>query len=624
MHRRRVLLVAALVAQIELVTAVVALTVVALLVSLLAAVSLQLPPGIRSVFVQSLGVLFAAPFLVFVFQVIRALQRPHPTGLRADSRMSRDLMATINRTARHIGLQGPDSVLISAGFETVVIANRPRGYRLVIGLPILDVLDGDEFAARIAVGLHRSFGGDPITARAYRMAMRLAALFESPPATLSAPRGVALRIAVACMNALDLPAVLAEREAHARGDVERSVGIAKLERALLRPAIYEEYARNAFWPGLIARHSANLEPPDVMTQLRAFCRAPLPTVDGQRVLNLAASALALDNPHADALPVPAQPASDVLLRDTASVVTAAFDTVFRSSFGRQWGDLRQRTTAIDAELARIERSAENSVLEPESAWRRIELVEERRGAPDALPLYRDWIATHPGDGRALFKLGRCALAERADDAIAILESAIAVDESYAVDANLMIAAELTARGELAQAEMYRDRHEAALKVQQAALNERGKWGRDESLRPHGLADHEVGTVIARLRAFPDISSATLAARKVDHLANLPCIVIGVRFREIWFWFNAEKIRAMLSQIAEVPLPMQFLVVNLNAGGQAAKTMSRAPAVQIYRAERVPSRVRLARWGRVAQLILVASGVFLIVTVGVINRDCSPG
>jgi hypothetical protein len=139
-----------------------------------------------------------------------------------------------------------------------------------------------------------------------------------------------------------------------------------------------------------------------------------------------------------------------------------------------------------------------------------------------------------------------------------------------------------------------------------------------------LADHQVGTVVARLREFPDISSATLAAREVEHLASLPCIVIGVRFRAIWFWFNAEKVRALLSEIANVPLPMQFLVINLNAGGNAATTMSRAPAVEIYRAEPVPARVRLARWGRGAQLILAASGVFLIVVVGIINRDCFPG
>jgi len=36
------------------------------------------------------------------------------------------------------------------------------------------------------------------------------------------------------------------------------------------------------------------------------------------------------------------------------------------------------------------------------------------------------------------------------------------------------------------------------------------------------------------------------------------------------------------------------------------------------------RVRLAGWGRRAQLVLVASGILLIAVVGVINRDCFPG
>jgi hypothetical protein len=235
MHRRRVLFVAALVAQIELVTTAVAMAVVAIVVGLLAATSLQLPPGIRSVFVQSLGTLFTAPFAIFTFQVIRALQRPRPRGLRADRQTCRDLLATISETAGRTGLRSPNRILISAGFETVVIADRPRGYELVIGLPVLDVLDHEEFDARIAVALRRSFGGDPVTARAYRMAMRLVALFENPTATLSAPKGVALRIAAVCMNALELPAVLPEREAYARDEVERSAGAATLHRALLPP-----------------------------------------------------------------------------------------------------------------------------------------------------------------------------------------------------------------------------------------------------------------------------------------------------------------------------------------------------------------------------------------------------
>jgi hypothetical protein len=624
MHRRRVLIVAALVAQIELVVAAVAMTIVALVVTVIGVASLQLPLAVRSLFVGSLGAIFIGPFAVFVFQLVRALRRPRPSGFRADPRTCRDLLAAISETTRLVGTRTPDGVFITAGFETVVIADGPRGYSLVIGLPVLDVLDDAETRTRISVSLWRAFGGDPVTARAYRMGARLASILEAASPTGGTPTGVALRIAVAGMKALDLSTVLPEREAYARREAERTSGITKLRRALLRPAMYEQSAQTVFWPGLVQRHAANSEPPDAMSQLRARCRAPLSAADAPRLLNLATAGLSLDDPDAAALPVPQRPASDVLLSNTAGLVTAAFDTIFRAAFTPQWAQLRQTTIDLEAELDQLERSAQGGALEPDAAWRRLELIEERRGAAAALPLYREWILTHPADGRALFNAGRCALAQREDDAIALLASAMATDERYAVDANLMIAAELTARGQLAEAATYQERHEAALAVQQAVLIERGKWDRTVSLLPHGLAAHEVAVVVARLREFPAVASATLARKRVEHVATLPCIVVGVRFRRLWYWSNTEKIQGMLNRIAEVPLPIQFLVINLSAGGWSAKILSHTPAVEIYRAERLPWRARLAGWGRKAQLVLVASGIFLIVVVGVLNRDCFPG
>src|SRR5207249_11018858 len=47
------------------------------------------------------------------------------------------------------------------------------------------------------------------------------------------------------------------------------------------------------------------------------------------------------------------------------------------------------------------------------------------------------------------------------------------------------------------------------------------------------------------------------------------------------------------------------------------------ALPIYRAVPIGWRARLAGWARKAQLVLVASGIFLVVVEGVLNRDCFP-
>jgi tetratricopeptide (TPR) repeat protein len=398
-------------------------------------------------------------------------------------------------------------------------------------------------------------------------------------------------------------------------------GETNVSAALLRPSAYDSYSSDLFWPGLLARHRSNVEPPDGVSQHRAICRSRLPPEEWTRRLNRAAAELEL--PSASLVDVTRErwtPASDSLLGPLAPALTQVFDAAWRASVATEWSSSRESAAKRLAELQELERLAAERSLSAKEELRRLQLVAERAEPAEALRAYEVFLAAHPGDAEAHLHAGNTALAARRPDlAIPLLEKAIDLDPGHAAEATRLIAEELRAQGRESEAEPYWQRNRAALAELSAALEERLRAKSDKPLLPHGLAPHEVEAIADHLRRFPMIASATLARRDVTILPMVPCLALGVRFTKSWFWWNTEKVRTMLAAIADCPLPLQ--VVAQDAG--AAKELSRPPAVEIYRASPVGRREQLSRWGRRSQRVLVGIGGFFLLWAAIANRGCFP-
>lgn len=583
-------------------------------------ITVQLPvsQGARVAFGANFLILFVSQYGRFAVQTARALRRPRlqDSAFRVERGAAAALYRVVDEVARDLGVRPPRSIWLAAGFECAVRADG-RAYDLVLGVPLLDLLNVDELRAAVATDTARSFGGDPITARAYRALLFWSDVIRHAQATDD--RAGALLGAGLFGRWLD-PRTVLEREAYARNAAAKIHGADEVTVALARPAIYAGYTDEVFWRGLVERHALNAQPPDAISQLRAVCRAPIPSKESIRRSNAAAieRELGKDMPD-DVNRATWTPASDALARDVSTKAGRAFDEAWRRRVEPQWLEASEAAHAEQAELEELDQRLPREGLSDAEAWQRLELIERRRGADVVLPLYREWLHGHPNDARAAFATGRVAFDLRSADAVELLEQAMSLDERFEAAGSGLIFSDLIAQDREIDAAAYRERFDAAASKLNAALTERAAMFKTRPPRPHDLAPHELAAVTKHIARFPMIASVFASRVDAEIMPTVRCLVLAVRFKRTWSWLHGEKKAETLAAIATAPLDGQLVAVEVSRH----RSFGREPAVELYRAQPEPRAVRFARWGRRAQRVLIGAGLLLVLITGIQYRDCFP-
>ena len=151
-------------------------------------------------------------------------------------------------------------------FDIVLSLSRDS-YDMLIGLPWMDVLDGDELRARVAMTLARTFGGDPLEARAARAATPNGQSWSRAHATGDSRRW--------------WPHLAESVPTRARGRTEEhggrrqaaSLGQARWTAARVRPSLYDQFSEDDFWGPLCHASHAQSGCRRTRRQLRASCAA---------------------------------------------------------------------------------------------------------------------------------------------------------------------------------------------------------------------------------------------------------------------------------------------------------------------------------------------------------------
>lgn len=604
----------------------VSLAFVAVFFAVIALVALAgslLPFGSGPSLVIPLTIFFSLPYVALVIETLRGLRRSalrdRAIRLGADAGVS--LQAHVAQTAQRIGVPTPRRIWVSYGFDLSPVYRGDR-YDLVIGLVVLDVLTAEEFGAYVAVTLARAFGDDRLTARAYRSIQGWVDVALARPAAMSIGAVVAKVIALRCMTMLSADAVVSSRETYARTLVTSLWGEFALAAAMLRPAMYRSYADDTFWPELLKRHAANIEPPDAMSQHRAMCRSPLPSEESVRRLNRAASELEMKIDQGSELARVVTrdvwpSASETLVSPLQAPLTLAFDMAWRAGIRPGWAEMRAAAARSAAELGSLEVAAARGPLSDAKELRRLELIDERDGPATALPLYREWLERHPSNALATLRTGYAALHERAADGVPLLERAMELDPRFRAECCGLIAEELRAQGRESEAESYRVQQTAALAELEKALTARAKDRSSDSLIAPDLSDHEIETIVRHLQEFKMIVAATVVRREVRQFPTIPCLEVAIRFDRWWSWMHGDRIEGVIAAAADIPLPMQILP------RKASAKTSRPPAVEIYRVPPLTRGQRLARWGRRGQVVLIPIAVFFVLRASLQNVNCFP-
>ena len=369
-----------------------------------------------------------------------------PEGHLLEPGQAPSLRQEIERVRAAVGAREVDGIVIDASLNAAA-AYLPAGLGpwstrqfLVIGLPLMQVLDRDELASVIAHefghfhGGHGRFGG-----WIYR-------LRSSWQRVLLAGGGGTLLFLFFRWYAPYFDAysrVLARGQEYAADAVAARVqGAATAGRALVRISLAGSWMRRDFWPQVHAAARVQAWPPvQVQQRLASGLREAFageaqvpPWILQQRphpddthpTLRHRLDALQVEASIAPAPPPRGAP-SVQLLGGLADELEARFSEEWREAAKPCWQSLHQQAREAERALQALESLSRHG---PAEAVRLACLSEDHRPGADHAALYREALALAPGDARCRQRFGRLLLAQgNTAEGLDELERAMAQDPS---------------------------------------------------------------------------------------------------------------------------------------------------------------------------------------------------
>ena len=552
--------------------------------------------------------------LLFVFGplawvILRALpvKLEPPTGIELFHRDAPELFALIEQLRKKVSAPRVHRLLVD-GELNASVAQVPRfGWfgparnYLVVGLPLLQALDPDEFRAVVAHELgHVSRRHGRFSAWVYRIRETWGRILTSLEQNGHWGAGVFRRFFrwyVPYFSAFSF--VLArEHEYEADRAAAEAAGAETAATALARLDLFSRYLGESYWPA-IYREAEHARRPSARP-LVALTDALRSAGTGDEVGRFVGAALAERTGTADTHPSLTDRLTSLEVAPTAAVNRAAkptsesaadrflgsfhgdlaerLDAEWRDAIGEWWEDEHRQLRAARARLAELDGSPDQRA--PDALLEHAQLVEHFRGDDDALPLYRGVLEREAENAVANFAVGRMLL-EHADEAgLRYLDLAANADREAIVPACRLAAAFLAERERIAEADQYLAQAAARLDALDDAYEERHTLREREKLGPAELPAEVVEDLVRQLAAYPQVKHAYFAKRVFAHLDDeFPSYVLGVKLRIVGRRLPKESQIQRLAN--ELRIPVEFFVINLDQAGKLKKRIRKVENARIY-------------------------------------------
>jgi hypothetical protein len=288
-----------------------------------------------------------------------------------------------------------------------------------------------------------------------------------------------------------------------------------------------------FWPVVLASVDDDAEPPRPFARMRDVGLRVEAAAEVTLLHELLDATTEHDDSHpclADRLSALGEPprvpprvtrsAGEALLGARFDALTARLDDEWRAARREWW---RARHAEVQGTRTRL---AALDALPPsaDTACERAALIEELRGADDALPLYRAALDVDPDHPRAALAMGRLLLA--ADDAAgaALVERALARDPTLEADGCTLLAEFHERHGRAVEAHRWHTRGRRHATRTAIAAAERSTVSPLDRFAPHGLDADGLAAVRAALAAQREVREAFLAVRELRHSAGTQAVL----------------------------------------------------------------------------------------------------
>ncbi len=542
-------------------------------------------------FLKALALKLAIPVAALIWVALKAMRVKisPPNGRVLRRQEAPELFRVIDELRR--GLRAPrfHRVLISDQFNASV-AQVPRlgmlGWHrnyLMIGLPLLKVLTPDQFKAVLAHEFgHLAGGHGRVGNWLYRLRAGWVRLLDA----LEEQRRFGTFLFRPFFNwyapyfhAYSFPLARAN-EYQADATAAKLLSPQAMAQALTGVDVVACYLNEQFWPqihrqaddlpqpafgpfaGMGERLAGGLEEASVRAWLKQALERKT-TVDDTHP-SLADRLKAIGEKPRLVVPRRGQ-AADALLGAALATVTAEFDRDWQQAILPSWQerhqevqDGRQRLKELDAA------AAAQGELPLREAYDRAQLTERFGVGPQkALEQFRQLHTREPDHPVICFELGQRLLAAQDETGVNLVESAMAGDDDLILPGCEALRDYCWQKGRQDEAHAWHGRLAQRAALLEAARAERESLQISDKFEPHGLPDEVIAELKQALGAVRGLKKAYLVRKRVTHLPENVCYVLGYTVSPWWRFHSRRRAAEVHRQIMEnLAFPGETFVLNV--------------------------------------------------------------
>lgn len=527
---------------------------------------------------------------VFLWMMVKALwvRLDPPQGLPVTAAEAPHLFAVIEELRRELRAPRFHHVLVTDDFNAAVVQvpllglfGWSRNY-LLLGLPLLKALSGEQFKAVLAHEFGHLARGHGRTANwIYRQRLRwsrLLASFEANDGQGAFLFKPFLRWYTPRFNAYSFPLARAN-EYEADATSARLTSPRAAAEALTAVNVVGSYLGQRFWPEI---HNLAADQPlpnaTPFVNLSARVAAELDADASRRFLEGAMAELSSSEDTHPALkdrlaaigegprlaPPPPGKAADLYLGDALARITAELDRRWQEAILPAWQERHREVQEGRRRLAELEgKAAEGGELTTQEAYDRALLTESiANNVEDALAQLRALVERIPDDPTVRYQLGVRLVARDDEAGIAHLERAMELDPEAVPQSAAALREYHWRKGQKEEAVRWHERMATGVDVLEEAGKERSRVLARDTFEPHDVPAATVARLSAELRQIPRLRRAFLVRKKVQHLPDRPCYVLGFGITPWYSFYRARRVKEALEQIQQsVTFPGETLILN---------------------------------------------------------------
>jgi Zn-dependent protease with chaperone function len=511
----------------------------------------------------------ALPIAFVLYAIVRALwvRIPPPEGLALERTEARKLFQTIDAISAALAAPRFDHVLLTDDFNASVV-QVPRlgifGWQqnyLILGLPLMQALTPDQFRAVLAHEMgHLSGNHSRFRGWIYRVRQTWGTMLGRLEAQGSGLGQLLftrfLRWYAPFFNAYSF--VLARSNEYEADRCSAEVaGAENAGAALVRLQIAHRFLAESYWPSVYREVAGSAEPPAAVYRgLADALRDQLPARDigawtdealrrptdyGDTHPSLADRLVAL-NVSADgarrlAGSTAGVSAAACYLGARAASLTRTLEQAWRDGVAAQWAARHHAVQEARGRLAELDSRAGNGGLTPEEQWERVGLTAEFDHLA-ALPLAEALLDGDTDHAGARMFVGRSLLEQGDERGVRHLEVAMQATPHAVLPACDSLFEFFWTRGRRSDAERFRRVAEEHAATIEAARVERTSPPKRADLCPPGLPPDTIHRMREALAEYP-LAEFYVVRRRVTHLPEVPCYLVGMVVRRKWYQFANE-------------------------------------------------------------------------------------